>query len=220
MGFGKIIGGNETLNMDDVIKIVTGIIAGFGGFSALIIFVVKFLTNMIASNLSEKYSLKMNKELEKYKGTLESQRYISKAMFDKEFAIYESFNKVYADLYNDILMYDRLKNNPDKIITNKDLIKFIEGISFDKNFIEGKFTEQQVQELADKIGNAIFQFRNLLAYAGAFIPHENWKLYQELCNACHNYMLTEDSNALQEIKLSMGKMQTELRSYLVKLIVE
>ncbi len=50
----------------DVWKIVAGIIAGFGGFGAVIVLVIKFSANIIANRLAEKYSLKMNKELEKY----------------------------------------------------------------------------------------------------------------------------------------------------------
>lgn len=208
------------MSPDDILKIVGSILAGFGGFSALIVFVIKFSANMIAERLAEKYSLKMNKELEKYKGTLESKRHISKALFDREFEIYMSFNKVFADLYNDILIYDGLKNSPNSIITDKDLIMYMESISLNPSCIEGKVTEQQVQELADKICNKIFEFRNLLAYSGAFVPHENWKLYQELCNACHAYMLSDETKEITEINLAMGKMQIEIRNYLDQLIVE
>ena len=102
-------GGNNGMSPGDVWKIVAGIIAGFGGFGAVIVLVIKFSANIIANRLAEKYSLKMNKELEKYKGTLESKRHISKALFDREFEIYVSFNKVLADLYNDILIFDGIK---------------------------------------------------------------------------------------------------------------
>ena len=204
----------------DVWKIVAGIIAGFGGFGAVIVLVIKFSANIIANMFYEKYSLKMNKELEKYKGTLESKRHISKALFDREFEIYVSFNKVLADLYNDILIFDGIKNSPNQIITNKELMMYIEHSSLNDNCIEGKFTEQQVQGLEEKISNKIFEFRNLLAYSGTFIPHENWKLYQELCNACHTYMLTEETKDINGIKLAMGKMQIEIRNYLDQLIIE
>lgn len=65
------------MSPDDILKIVGSILAGFGGFSALIVFIIKFSTDMIAQRLAEKYSLKMNKVLEKYKGILESKRHIS-----------------------------------------------------------------------------------------------------------------------------------------------
>lgn len=213
-------GGNNGMNPDDVLKIVASIIAGFGGFGAVIVLVIKFSANMIANRLAEKYSLKMNKELEKYKGTLESKRHISKALFDREFEIYVLFNKVLADLYNDILLFDGIKNSPNQMITNKELMMHIEHSSLNDNCIEGKFTEQQVDELEEKISNKIFEFRNLLAYSGTFIPHENWILYQELCNACHTYMLTEETSDINGIKMAMGKMQIGIRNYLDQLIIE
>ena len=101
------------MSHDDVLKIVASIIAGFGGFGAVIVLVIKFSANMIANRLAEKYSLKMNKEL----------------------------------------------------------MTYMERISLDDNCIESKFTEQQVHELKEKICEKIFEFRNLLAYSGAFIPH-------------------------------------------------
>ena len=208
------------MSPDDIAKVVSYIIAGFGGFSAVIVLVIRFSANMIANRLAEKYSLKMNKELEKYKGTLESKRHISKALFDREFEIYMSFNKVFADLYNDILIYDGFKNSPNTIRTDKDVRMYMERISLNPSCIEGKVTEQQVHELEEKICNKIFEFRNLLAYSGAFVPHENWKLYQELCNACHVYMISDETKAITGIKLAMGKMQIEIRNYLDQLIVE
>ena len=51
------------LTWADIWKIVIAIIGSVGGSGAVIAFVVKFCSNIIAERLSQKYELKMSKEI-------------------------------------------------------------------------------------------------------------------------------------------------------------
>lgn len=90
------------MTWDDILKIVLGVIAGCGGISGVIVLAVKFSANIIAKRLEEKYTLKLNKELEEYKSKLDSKNYISKAKFDVEFSIYRELSKAFFDMVKDI----------------------------------------------------------------------------------------------------------------------
>lgn len=77
------------MNWDDVWKLILAVLSSVGGIGAIIVFIVKMCSNMIADKLSKKYELKLNKELEKYKAGIENKTYISKARFDREFSMYQ-----------------------------------------------------------------------------------------------------------------------------------
>ncbi len=82
--------------MSDVLKVVLEIIAGIGGVSAIFTAVVAFSSSIIADKLQQKYQLKMNEELEKYKAGLSNKVYISKAKFDAEFDIYKHLSEKFS----------------------------------------------------------------------------------------------------------------------------
>lgn len=77
------------MKWEDIWKIVVTVITSVGGIGAIITFIVKMCSNIIANKLSKKYELKLNKELEKYKAGVENKTYISKARFDREFSMYQ-----------------------------------------------------------------------------------------------------------------------------------
>ena len=58
--------------MNDIVEIVLGVIAGVGGISGIILAGIKLSANTIAKRLEEKYTLKLNKELERYKSNLDN----------------------------------------------------------------------------------------------------------------------------------------------------
>lgn len=95
-------GGDLLMTWDDILKIVLGVIAGCGGISGVIILAVRFSANIIAKRLEEKYTLKLNKELEEYKSKLDNKNYISKTKFDVEFSIYRELSKVFFDMVKDV----------------------------------------------------------------------------------------------------------------------
>ena len=84
--------------MEDICKIVLGILTSVGGIGAIIIVIVKFSSNIIAKGLEEKYRLTLNKELEEYKSKLSNKTYISKTKFDTEFSIFRELSKAFFEM--------------------------------------------------------------------------------------------------------------------------
>lgn len=84
--------------MNDIVEIVLGILAGVGGISSIILAGIKLSANTITKRLEEKYTLKLNKELERYKSNLDNKIYISKA----EFEIYRELSKAFFEMVKDI----------------------------------------------------------------------------------------------------------------------
>lgn len=199
-------------------QIVTACIISAGGVGVLVTTAVKFSADTIANRLASKYENQLQKDLERYKNTLDTKKSISKAMFEKEYDIYLNFNKKFAEVYNKIQVYAGLKN--------KDDIKTIRELtSYDVDTLQrliangNTVTEIQMKQLEEEVISDIMKLRELLGYSGAFIPHENWKLLQESCNTCHKYMLSKQDEDCKLVTVYMGKMQGGIRSYLEQLIV-
>lgn len=201
------------MSWNEIGKIVLELIAGIGGVGVIFIAVIKFSLNIIAERLASKYELKLNKEMEQYKADLDSGKHISRALFDKEFEIYQSFANIFGKLYNELQYYHDAKKPSDDMAFNKDISELMEdyGEIGGNNII--------MEELENYISNDIMQFREQLAKTGAFVPHDNWILYMDLCNICHKYMKTNAEDDFKNITLLMGKMQIKLREYLTELII-
>lgn len=90
------------MTWQDIGAIVLTVVASVGGIGGIILIVIKFSVNIIADRLEKKYTLKLNKDLEKYKSHLESKIYISKAKFDTEFSIYRELSKAFFDMVKNI----------------------------------------------------------------------------------------------------------------------
>lgn len=104
----------------EIWKIVWGVLVSVGGISGIILTVIKFSSNIIAKRLEERYTLKLNKELQehkneldkslqiykssldkelqKYKSNLDNKIYISKTKFDAEFSIYRELSKAFFEM--------------------------------------------------------------------------------------------------------------------------
>lgn len=82
----------------DIWKIVVTVVSSVGGIGAVIVFIVKMCSNIIADKLSKKYELKLNKELEKYKASIENKTYMCKSKFDAEFSMYRELSQTFAIL--------------------------------------------------------------------------------------------------------------------------
>lgn len=92
----------EEKKLNDIVEIVLGVLATVGGISGIILAAIKLSVNMIAKRLEEKYVLRLNKELERYKSNLDNKIYISKTKFDTEFKIYRELSKAFFEMVKDI----------------------------------------------------------------------------------------------------------------------
>ena len=68
------------MTIDQLGSIVVACIVSAGGIGGIVIAVVKFSSDMIASRLSAKYESKLQKEMEKFKTELNKKEYVSKAL--------------------------------------------------------------------------------------------------------------------------------------------
>lgn len=85
------------MNWEDVWKITVSIVGGLGGITVIFAAIVRYLSNLIADRLSKKYEIKLSKEFEKYKSSLQNKTYISRTKFDTEFAIYRELSSGFSD---------------------------------------------------------------------------------------------------------------------------
>lgn len=85
------------MNWEDAWKITVSIVGGLGGITVIFAAIVRYLSDFIADRLSKKYELRLSKELENYKSSLENKTYISRAKFDTEFAIYRELSSDFSD---------------------------------------------------------------------------------------------------------------------------
>lgn len=81
----------------DIWKIILAALASVGGVAGLIVLAIKFASNIIAERLSQKYELRLQKELEAFKSILTKKEYVSKARFDVEFKIYRELSQVFSE---------------------------------------------------------------------------------------------------------------------------
>lgn len=104
----------------DIWKIILCAVGSAGGIGAIIVGVIQFSANRIAERLSQKYEVKLQKELEQYRATLDSKRYISQVRFDKEFEMYQDLSeknlRMVYDIGQAVKIVRGLYNNNDDII--------------------------------------------------------------------------------------------------------
>ncbi|MCC8044849.1 MAG: hypothetical protein LIP12_05040 [Clostridiales bacterium] len=113
---------------DQIISIAVSCIISAGGVGAIIICVVKFTVSSMADALSKKYELKLNKELECYKKSVEHKIYISRTRFDTEFELYRKLSKSFTNMVKEVSQlfpgftkdtrddYEKYKNQYDKAV--------------------------------------------------------------------------------------------------------
>lgn len=90
------------MSWEDIWKIILAALASVGGVAGLIVLAVKFASNIIAERLSQKYQISLEKELESHKSKLDSKNYISKARFDREFAMYQELAEKHMTMVYDM----------------------------------------------------------------------------------------------------------------------
>lgn len=81
------------MEWQNIMATAGAIVASVGGSGIIICAVANYLSSKIADRLQAKYQLTLNKELERHKTTLSTKEYISKAKFDREFAMYQELSE-------------------------------------------------------------------------------------------------------------------------------
>lgn len=94
----KLWSREEEIREMDIWEIVLALLTSVGGIGVVIVAAVKLSSHIIAKRLEEKYTLKMNKELEKYKSELGNKTYISKTKFEAEFLTYKELSIAFFDM--------------------------------------------------------------------------------------------------------------------------
>ena len=205
---------------DEFWKIVLGVVASVGGIGAVIVAAVKFSADIIAKRLEEKYTLKMNKELEKYRVGLDNKIYISKTKFDTEFSIYRELSRSFFVMVRDIT--HMIPAGYAEYPADKEEREKYENMLYD-NALKSTVTVQD------------FLYCNI-----PFIPAEFEKAYLEVLGLCREqlgvfelrwnvgYLATdaekrkfsrEDYQRSRDIKVKYDALNKAVREYLSKLDV-
>ena len=145
-----------------VLKIASVIIVSLGGAGAIIVALTNFIANKIAKRLEDKYQLKLDKELEKYKATLERRTYVTKNQFDLEL---ETYRKITRGVFEFTVALNTT----------------IEKKDYPRN--EGKSPDKKIEEESYIYHKMIIKASNLqeLLYANAaFIPKQLYNECKEL----------------------------------------
>lgn len=158
------------MNWDDIGKIIFGVIGSVGGIGAIITLAVKISSNIIADKLSQKYELKLSKELEKYKYGLENKTYISKTKFDAEFQLYRELSKAFFEATKDITI--------------------MIPAGYATYPIDENDREEYENNLYDKAKKSTVLAQDILNANIPFIPENIYKKYDEILGLCRIQILT------------------------------
>ena len=149
--------------MGDSWQIVLGLLASVGGIGAIFIAVVKFSSNIIARRLEERYSLKLNKELERYKSNLENKIYISKVRFDLEIETYHQLSEAVLQM-----VWDSYELFPTL------------GSSHPDEDVERKRKEEKYSKAIDSYNQA----NRAIMKNAPFIPKDIFELFSDIKMDC------------------------------------
>lgn len=201
-------------------RIILGILTSVGGISGIILAAIKFSSNIIAKRLEEKYTLKLNKELERYKSSLDNKIYISKTKFDTEFSIYRELSKVFFKMVKDINIM----------------------IPFGDTKVQPKEADRKENEKQTHFDatNSVVLAQDVLNCNAPFIPYDIFEKFDEILAICkiqlnvfeqrwNVFCLTsqaekekigfEDYKRTNEINIKFKALNSNIREYLSKLDV-
>lgn len=200
--------------------VVLAIIVSAGGVGGLITLAVKFCANIIADHLAKKYTLELDKELEKYKSDLENKIYISKTKFDTEFSIYRELSKSFFEMVKDITL--------------------MIPTGFAKYPADKEQREKYEHSLYVKAQKSTALAQDALNANAPFIPEDFFKQYNEILERCKIQITTfenrwnvlylapqcekeafskEDYECSRLIRAQYEKLTSSVREYINKLDV-
>lgn len=146
--------------IEQIVDIAIACLVSAGGIGGIIIAVVKFTSDTIASRLSAKYEVKLQEELEKQKTLNERKNYISQARFDKEFELYQDLSEKQITLVYDV----------------GESVMFIRGMYADET--------NDAQNFMKRFTKDINEAQQSLKKYGAFISKEIFEQYGKLDEMC------------------------------------
>lgn len=150
--------------MATIWQTVLAIIASVGGAGVIICSAVKFTSDIIADKLSQRYELKLNKELEKYKSGLDKKTHISRTRFDMEFSIYGKLSEAFVSMEQ--ATYWLFPDGIEMLPPNEEDRKKIFLTRY------------------EKANEAIATAEKTLAANAPFIPSEIFKAFDEIRRLC------------------------------------
>lgn len=206
---------------ETIIAIAVSTIISAGGIGGIIVAVIRFSSDLIAKRLSQKYELKINKSLEEYRTHLGDGSYISHAMFDKEFEIYQTLSHLFTEAYNSLqLLYGIEKSNM-KIVPQKDINAFNPRLTdlFEKVQKGETITEIQLNKLREEMGEKFIEFKKALDEYSAFIPLDNFAIYLKLYQQCRIFYDDRTEENYKKIAEMKFEVQKTIRKYLIGLTI-
>lgn len=207
------------MTLREIWSIAGAIITSVGGASVIICAVSKFFAERIAKHIDAKYEQRLNKELEKYKASLDGYRHITKAQFDREFDIYHNLSKSFFTMIvklssfadNDFELEDSLEDGKKMIVDN--FIHMINTTSSAQNelYENAAFIPKDIFEKYDTIyekANDLFWL-----FESRMRDYTSGKIeYSEL-------VTEKDKGTVKELKEELLLVNSTLREYLKTLMV-
>lgn len=200
--------------MEDIIKIIFGVTTSIGLIGCFILFIIKISVEKIAEALEKKYTLKFDKEIEKYKSKLEGKNYITKTQFDIEFKIYRELTKSFFDMFVSLYSlvspsYERVFESTDDFETAGDIF-MITG---------GKVTEAQncLHENRAFINENLYKKYEKIFISASNIYEEFKVSYIDLCigdTVLNDTWRKEKYEIVKQIEKDLEITDSELRDYL------
>lgn len=208
------------MSLDEIGKVVLGVLAGLGGISGIIIITIKFSCNMIAKRLEEKYTLKLNKELETYKSSLDNKNYISKTKFDTEFNIYRELSKAYAEMVKNIT--SMIPNGITKCIADEEAKENFENELYEKALCSTVTAQDVLNQNIPFISNDLVEkYENILNLCGLQLDafERRWDVSIIDTQKNKKEFSKSDYERTTQIRKEFKNLNEDVRSYLSKLDV-
>lgn len=152
------------MTIDQLGSIVAACIVSAGGIGGIVIAVVKFSSDMIASRLSAKYESKLQKEMEKFKTELNKKEYVSKARFDTELGIYRELSQTFCTMVKDIS------------------VMIPAGVSW---MPAGEEAQKKYEDNCYEVAtDSVVKAQDALYANAAFIPQQFFESFEEILKLC------------------------------------
>lgn len=207
------------MNTQEIWSIAGAIITSVGGAGVIICAVSGFVSARLANAIDKKYEQRLNKELERYKLSLEERRHITKTQFDKEFEIYHLLSKSYFSM---IVMLSSFTQN-----------------SLELKELPKENREMKVDEFM-RMGESVAIAQNTLYENAAFIPRNLFSQYDSIYEKAiklfwayesrlkdfafdrctiDDLVTDDDKKTMEEIDKEYFALNSQLRDYLNTLAI-